>query len=285
MFILCVVIEITQLIAKPMVAHFKDQDKIKSSDTSVDNTDAQYLSRKFIPAPISQWPSCQPSKAMKKKHKKNSHTGNDTSDGTSVFDDLPWYCSRPFSTIQETGRDLIALAVIPSEVSTWEECSTVEKKSLKQRISSIWKPRQGPSSPWYCKEPTTWVHSKYRMMADLLFDQFLVFVGIVCFVDVFVNFFTGEFEAETGVLVPKPFFVRWILPGLVLQLLVNPKMGTVAAVVADLMKKMFSQGPIRVFRWGIAVVFPVMYGLYHFVSTYIWMPVVSFENTYRTVSS
>jgi hypothetical protein len=48
-------------------------------------------------------------------------------------------------------------------------------------------------------------------------------VPLVSFASVFVEFFTGELS-DTGLVVPKPFLSRWIVPGVFLQLLVNPSM-------------------------------------------------------------
>ncbi len=48
-------------------------------------------------------------------------------------------------------------------------------------------------------------------------------VNAIFFLDVFITFFTGELTPSGG-LVPKPFFARFILPGIGLQLIVNPTM-------------------------------------------------------------
>ena len=61
-------------------------------------------------------------------------------------------------------------------------------------------------------------------------------------------------------LVPKPFFARWILPGLGLQLLVNPAMANVFGFVKILSKMLHEVDPGRVFRWGSAIL-PVIYEL------------------------
>ena len=55
--------------------------------------------------------------------------------------------------------------------------------------------------------------------------QFLAnVVPIVSFASVFIEFYIGELSSESGLVVPKPFFSRWIVPGVLLQLLVNPSM-------------------------------------------------------------
>ena len=55
--------------------------------------------------------------------------------------------------------------------------------------------------------------------------QFLAnVVPVVSFASVFIEFYIGELSSESGLVVPKPFFSRWIVPGVLLQLLVNPSM-------------------------------------------------------------
>jgi hypothetical protein len=49
-----------------------------------------------------------------------------------------------------------------------------------------------------------------------------VAIDIVCFLDIFVWFFTGEVNAD-GVVVPKPFIYRCIIPGTLVQVLVSSK--------------------------------------------------------------
>jgi len=73
-----------------------------------------------------------------------------------------------------------------------------------------------------------------------------------------VVFFTGEYNPNTGVLEPKAFFPRWILPGLALQLLVNPKMESVSEVVAIVIDGLLYYGPVRVLRWIVALFYPVL---------------------------
>mmetsp|Transcript_15805 Transcript_15805/g.34037 ORF Transcript_15805/g.34037 Transcript_15805/m.34037 type:complete len:624 (-) Transcript_15805:2458-4329(-) len=45
------------------------------------------------------------------------------------------------------------------------------------------------------------------------------FVDAVVFVDIFVWFFTGDVDAVTHTIIPKPFFTRCILPGTLVQVL------------------------------------------------------------------
>lgn len=82
--------------------------------------------------------------------------------------------------------------------------------------------------------------------------QFIFFIiGMITFLDVPVTFFTGEINEKNGLLIPKPFFNRWILPGLLLQLLVNPKMKEVSSITVYFIKLTHQFGPDKVLRWNI----------------------------------
>lgn len=78
-------------------------------------------------------------------------------------------------------------------------------------------------------------------------------IDIVCFLDIFVWFFTGELDAE-GVIVPKPFFARCILPGTLVQVLDHP---TLPAYLPHLihcsMVAFRAAGYARVIRWACAI--------------------------------
>lgn len=78
--------------------------------------------------------------------------------------------------------------------------------------------------------------------------------------DVPITFFTGEIHEETGTLIPKPMFQRWILPGLLLQLLINPVMTDVFTFVKDALVIFHKIDPGRVMRW-IGAIFPLTYAV------------------------
>lgn len=67
-------------------------------------------------------------------------------------------------------------------------------------------------------------------------------VNCICFLDVFVTFFTGELSS-TGTLEPKPFVQRWVLPGPVLQLIVNPTMSSIKTAVFNALDASIKIGP------------------------------------------
>jgi hypothetical protein len=144
----------------------------------------------------------------------------------------------------------------PAPVSEWPECQP--PKSTKK----LWQKRdQDPPSTWYCQYDG--VHKVYRRVVDFFWNEFVVLVGVAYFWDVFVTFFTGEFHPKNGVLIPKAFFQRWITPGLVIQLLVNPYMKTVSTWTFETVSKILEYGPVRVYRWNATVVFPLVYFVSH----------------------
>jgi hypothetical protein len=244
LFIVCVTMEIARLIFEPLLPYTDTKTKERMNMS-------EFVARTFIPTPVSTWEAChQPQKKGRR---------------------FPWYCQNPVSAIQERTRDLIALALAPAPVSEWQECQVKEGKTFRSRIF-FWK-REDPPSRWYCRESYAKIHRRYRKITDFLIEEFMLLVGIVCFLDVFITFFTGELDSNTAVLVPKPFFTRWILPGLVLQLLVNPKLDAVSGVVGSGLERAMDLGPIRVLRWSVAVVFPLMYLLYYLTAAYVTMEV------------
>jgi len=73
----------------------------------------------------------------------------------------------------------------------------------------------------------------WKSVVQYLADQTALLASVISFLDVFITFFTGELSEQTGVLWPKKFFKRWILPGVLLQLLVNPNMKDVAGIIKN----------------------------------------------------
>jgi len=94
-------------------------------------------------------------------------------------------------------------------------------------------------------------------LANFLFyvsDAFETTIDLVCFIDIYVWFFTGELDPEGGVI-PKPFFYRCILPGTVSQVLDHP---TVPQALPNILFYTVSAagavGYSRMIRWVVAVV-------------------------------
>ena len=86
-------------------------------------------------------------------------------------------------------------------------------------------------------------------------------VSAVSFFDVIITFFTGELDTA-GLLIPQDFFPRWILPGVVLQLIVNPTMKDLAQVVGRCIKFAQRVGPMRAFHILVAIL-PIIQAVFH----------------------
>ena len=110
-----------------------------------------------------------------------------------------------------------------------------------------------------CYTATTW---EYKwLMAVHLFSRVLEpVVHTVCFLDVFITFFTGELTSG-GTLVPKPFFKRFILPGIVLQLVVNPTMVIFSSIVKSSIMHSIRIGPSLCFHL-VLVCLPIVNWIY-----------------------
>jgi hypothetical protein len=78
-------------------------------------------------------------------------------------------------------------------------------------------------------------------------------IDIVCFLDIFVWFFTGDLDAD-GVIVPKPFFARCILPGTLVQVLDHPTLpDKLPHLIYSFLDASRAAGYARVMRWALAI--------------------------------
>ena len=184
----------------------------------------------------------------------------------------------------ETGKPLnlsriLEINIVPSPVSAWEECAASwTAVGQEHGFLQSAKQRKTKPSPWYCQEPFVALQSFYIHLLRFVITETLLIIGIVCFMDVWVTFFTGELHPENGLLIPKSFFNRWILPGLVLQLLVNPQMETTSKYVGKLLANIIYVGPVRGWRWMAALWYPLLRTLVRVVEIYIWRPLVQQQN-------
>ena len=185
--------------------------------------------------------------------------GNYTTPVDTKKEKIKWRCREPISTWRDGFRDLVALTLRPDPVSGWSECQPKEASLVGKILSPVRKIKVQPP-PWYCTKPYSVVQDAYRRTWNFVVDQILGIIAVICFFDVFVKFFTGEFDPMTGELKPKPFFRRWIIPGLLLQLLVNPAIYTFSTWFFAITDWIMVVGPVRVLRWFIAVVVPMGYG-------------------------
>jgi hypothetical protein len=172
---------------------------------------------------------------------------------------IKWRCREPVLTWRDGFRDLVKLTLCPEPVAEWPICQSKEI-SLVGKIMSPFRKKKVKPVPLYCTKPYSVIHDAYRMTWNFVYDQILGIIAVICFLDVFVKFFTGEYDPITGELKPKPFFRRWILPGLLLQLLVNPAIYSFSASFFAITDWIMLVGPVRVLRWFIAVIVPMVYG-------------------------
>lgn len=252
MFVFCIGIEVSQNVFAPLLKN----EMSKHSKHNKDGASIRELMKKqLIRKPVAKLAACRKasrtSLAQKLHLKKPDHPGADST----------WYCREPYSVWLDSGRDIIALALDPDPVIHWPECKENPKNVFNRLKGKPWS-KDKKSRPWFCSEPYATLQSTYRRIADFFIDKIMAIVSIICFMDVFVTFFTGEIHADTGELVPKDFFARWILPGLLMQLLLNPAIGPASTVVFLSMKEMYWVGPMRVLRWIIAVFVPIIYSIH-----------------------
>ena len=118
-------------------------------------------------------------------------------------------------------------------------------------------------------------------MLGFVLTETLLIVGIVCFMDVFITFFTGELHPDTGLLIPKPFFKRWLIPGLIFQLVVNPQMETITKRVVHLLNGILTVGPIRAYRWAAVLFYPLFQFMVHTLQDHVWRPLVDHQNMHH----
>jgi hypothetical protein len=158
----------------------------------------------------------------------------------------------------ETGRPLDIESImehtfIPIPVSQLAVCATHNEdgprilrviRRVFQKFTRRKKAQTKPP-PWYCKKPFAIAQTVYIKTFEFLIHQFLVLMGVVCFLDVFVTFFTGEIAVDSGILSPKPFFARWFVPGLVMHLAINPKVESASRVVMKVRHTLTCFAPYR----------------------------------------
>lgn len=141
-------------------------------------------------------------------------------------------------------------SLIPLPFSELKECRSDTGGPL-QKFLSIFglKNKVSRPLPRYCQEDMIALQALGIYLWCGLIELVIFAIGFMFFFDVPVSFFTGRFNEDTGILEPNPFFERWIAPGVLLQMIVNPQMSNVAEIVAHTASRIRILGPIRVFRW------------------------------------
>jgi len=252
--------------------------KAKRTDDREYTSKRLFLAESLIPTPVAETPACKdifrkqsalqrlfysthhveqptrqevvrafieeitdPDYSLEVAHNNKSHT---------IESEIPWRCSEPISTFRDGFRDIVSLALRPNPITEWSACKEQETTLVGKILAPFRKKRAGPL-PWYCSNPYSAIHDWYRSTWNFIIDQIYVVISIICFFDVFVKFFTGEIQPVTGELLSKPYFRRWIFPGLMLQLLVNPAIGSFSILFFRITDFVMVIGPVRVLRWCI----------------------------------
>lgn len=188
--------------------------------------------------------------------------------------------------------ELIALMLVPTRVSELEQCQ--EKKIIKRiwNIHIFARKRNNEDRPWYCHEPYAGIQESFRNVVALTFTLINMLinliiqpaVGMAYILDVFITFFTGVFHPDNGALICKPFFERWIIPGIALQLIVNPFMQGISEFAFNLMLTVLDLTPLRVWRW-IASICPLLYVLLVQYVMPSWLKLVEYQNLNQLIRS
>ena len=122
------------------------------------------------------------------------------------------------------------------------------KKRFKDGNLFAFMPNFGKGNIEYCMSGTFIRRQTlfFTIMAQI-FQNASPFISLVSFLDVFITFFTGEYSSDgKRTLVPRGFFPRWILPGICLQLIVNPTMHTFGSMVGSFVEFCNFVGAFRV---------------------------------------
>lgn len=280
LFVFCVTIEISQLVAKPWLDSYKENRRDEPMSM------AEFIAISFVPTRASHLAECGfrtkkkgfPLARLFRRTKKDDDSQVDEAN-------MPFYCYKPTSIVQEAFSDVVSLLLVPAPVAEWPDCQPYSPPPRWRQ--PLHRQEQREPTPdlqrWFCVEPYRSAHGTYRKIFDFLLEEFLILVSLVCFLDVFVTFFTGELDELTGSLVPKPFFVRWILPGLLLQLAINPSVDRVGEAFFGLWGQIIALGPVRVYRWAEAVFYPTLYYCWVGFIRWLWIPLVKHQNEVQII--
>jgi len=272
LFILCIFVEISQNAFRPWLQLPKTKNRKNKDDNKVEYMSMrEFVATSLIPIQVSETPECRSLFQRKSRiqnifHRTQKQYGVEYHDdpnhkhNTNNTNDLPWMCTEPVARWRDSFRDIVALSLNPVPITDWSQCKVRKSDTLLGRlISSFRKNKNTNPPPWYCSQPYVSIHNCYRSIWNFIIDEIKIVIAFVCFLDFFVKFFTGEIDATTGELRSKPFFRRWIIPGLLFQLLVNPAIGSFSRVFFQITNSILVIGPVRVVRWYIAVVIPIAY--------------------------
>ena len=96
--------------------------------------------------------------------------------------------------------------------------------------------------------------SNFSKILLLLGSAMETFIDVVSFLDIFFWFFTGDLDASTGIVIPKPFFGRCILPGTMAQVIDHPTLPNfLPSVMSNLASLASEVGWSRLILWAFAL--------------------------------
>ncbi|GKY91373.1 hypothetical protein MPSEU_000109500 [Mayamaea pseudoterrestris] len=160
-------------------------------------------------------------------------------------------------------KDLVLKHLIPIAVSEHPQCQVRKERKFLQSFMPFFhhltkRPSPGPL-PWWCHHSTfANVQGMYLTLATWLIHNYTKIIGTILFWDVFVTFFTGKFDIDTGELRPLRFIRRWIVPGIVFQFIVNPHMEPAVTKLRLLAIFMVHRGVLRVYQWCVVSLYPLL---------------------------
>ena len=130
--------------------------------------------------------------------------------------------------------------LIPDPVADLKECSCVP--SMKRFFKRSQPDECGPF-PWYCEPTYAMLQQTYSRAVLVLIERIVTVMGFVFFLDCPVFFFTGRYHPETGVLISRPWFRRWVMPGIIMQMIINPQLEKTAKVAVKIAKSSMEGKP------------------------------------------
>lgn len=167
--------------------------------------------------------------------------------------------------LEQCGNFLRSLFPPPRETD-----ATTSAQTAAVVLSSTARGRFGRRKRSVCDPLSPWETIYVGILHEII-RHFSTAVATIMFLDVFVTFFTGEINPNNGVLQPKAFFPRWILPGVLIQILLNPTMKNTADNVRAAAAFVGRVGPSRFARWFIVLspwVLRIVYAAVNYWGTY-----------------
>jgi len=121
-----------------------------------------------------------------------------------------------------TTQEFLQYILVPKSVNKFAVCHEIKPSpgNLLHKLARILREllRKIKRIPRNCDPDVVVSQSINYAMIKFFTRRFSDFVCAMLFLDVFVQFFTGEIDVMTGALVPAPFIRRWLIPGLFFQL-------------------------------------------------------------------